>query len=278
VGRDKDTSKMSGKRDPFPVRMKRMFSMLFKFLILIPGVILSLWLGYRLHYFLFLSPFFQLRKVEVLGVSDELNGEILENVRMDHLGLHYYNLLKLRVGPLRDRLQTMPRLRTVRIYKDYPSILRILVQPRKGMILVAGKGLFLADSEGMIMEKVKPEKIKEYCFPVVTGLKEEEIAPGKIIKEEAFFKALDIQAGLLKHRYELYDRLSEFNLNARGDITAVFQGGTEIRFGRKNPLDKLPDLDAFITKYAPGNQDLTTFKYVDLRFNKQIVYALRDTR
>jgi len=277
MGKEKDTTKASGKRDPFPVRIKRICFTLLKVFILLPGVCLSVWLGYRLHYFLFESPFFHLRRVEILGVSEELSIKILEQINMDNLELHYYNLLKLRLGPLRDRIQTMPTLRTVSVYKDYPSVLRILVQPRRGVILIAGKGLFLADSEGMVMEKLRPEKMKDYCFPVVTGLQEEEIAPGKTIGEEAFFKALDIQAALLRHSYELYDQLSEFNLNARGDITAIFNGGTEIRFGRKNPLDKLPDLDAFMTKYAPLKKNLSAFRYVDLRFHKQIVYALRDT-
>jgi cell division septal protein FtsQ len=273
--KEKKNPPVSESRESFPVRVKWFFFRIFKGILFLLCIVISLWFGYRLHYFLFESPFFRIKSVEVPGVSEELKDEILHYVRLDDLDQNYHNLLKYNVRFLKRQLQSMPKLRSVRIIKDYPSTLRILAQSRRAVSLISGNGLFLADSEGVIMQSVKPDQLKGFIFPVITGLQETGMKPGMLIGNEAFFKALDIQAAFLKHNDDLYEKLSELNLNAQGDITAVFVGGTEIRFGRKDPLKRLPDLDAFMEKFTSPNRSLEGFKYVDLRFNKQIVYALR---
>ncbi|MBN1902071.1 cell division protein FtsQ/DivIB [Candidatus Sumerlaeota bacterium] len=273
--KEKKNSESNRNRDPFGIRVKWFFFRIFKVVLFGLCVVFSIWFGYRLHYFLFESPFFRIKKVEVAGVSEELQEEILHFIHLDDLENNYYNLLKYNVNALNRHLQTMPKLRSVRIIKDYPSTLRILAQPRKAISLISANGLFFADSEGVIMQKVQPCQLKGVVFPVITGLQETNIEPGTKIGEEAFFKALDIQGAFLKHNEILYDKLSEMNLNPQGDITAVFIGGAEIRFGRKDPLKRLPELDAFMKKFISPNMTLEGFRYVDLRFNKQIVYALR---
>lgn len=273
--KEKNNSTVSQTRDSFPVRMKWFFFRIFKGSLFLFCIIVSIWFGYRLHYFLFESPFFRIKKIEAPGISEEFREEILHYARLDDLDQNYHNLLKYNVRFLKKQLQSMPKLRSVRIIKDYPSTLRILVLPRKAVFLITGNGLFLADSEGVVMQKVKPGELKGVILPVISGLQEANIKPGMLIEEEAFFKALDIQAAFKKHNEDLHEKLSELNLNGQGDITAIFVGGTEIRFGRKDPLKRLPDLDAFIKKYTSSHRKLKGFKYVDLRFNKQIVYALR---
>jgi cell division septal protein FtsQ len=273
--KEKKNSQVAVARESFPVRVKWFFFRIFKLALFIVCIVLSLWFGYRLHYFLFESPFFRIKKVEVPGVSEELKDEILHHVQLDDLENNYYNLLRYNVKYLNRRLEDMPKLRSVRIIKDYPSTLRILAQPRKAVSLISANGLFFADSEGVVMQRINPDQLKGFVFPVITGLQDTDIKPGTRIADEAFFKALDIQAAFLKHNEKLYDTLSEMNLNAKGDITAIFMGGTEIRFGRHDPLKRLPDLDAFMKKYASPGKSLEGFKYVDLRFTKQIVYAMR---
>ena len=273
AGKKKKTEKNVS--DPLWFRFRRRLWLAGKILVLLAVVTAAVFLGYRLHYFLIRSPYFRLTTVEIPGVSDELRNEILKYAGLDELDRKNYNLLKLRTGNLTSRISGMPKLHGVWVYKDYPSSLKILVHTRKPSIIVSGDGLYLADSEGMIMEPLTPVKRKDFDFPIITGLPGETVRPGNRIEVETFFKALDIQSAFLRHSGRLYDKLSELNLNARGEITAVFEGGTEIRFGRKEPLKRLPELDAFLEKYATQHNSLENFQYVDLRFRKQIVYALR---
>ncbi len=266
---------VGGRREPFPVRVQLMVFGLFKGLFFLICLFASVWLGWRLHYFLFQSPYFRLKKVEVMGISPALAEEALKYACLDDLKGHNYNLLKLRLGVLKRRLMKLPKLRTVQLHKEYPSTLRILAQPRKAVVIVAGDGLFLADSDGVVMERLSPEKRKSVDFPIITGIPEKDVAPGKVIQTSSFFKALDIQAALIRHCDKLYAKLSEMHLGQHGTITAIFERGTEVRFGRKDALRRLPELHAFIEKYASGGRNLQNFRFVDLRFNKQIVYALR---
>ena len=275
--RAKDPEKSSGQRDPFGVRVRRGFLYAFKTLLLLLCIVISIWFGYRLHFFLFESPYFRLTKVEVPGLSDELAEELLDFARLDDLEHRQYNLLRMSTGKLEKQLKAMPKLRFVEIYKDYPDTLRILSHPRKAVVLLAGNGLYLADSEGMIMERLTPEKRKEVVFPVITGISDDRIRTGEMIRKESFFKALDIQAALNKHCDRLYRLLSELHLHPHGGITAIFVGGTEVRFGRKNPLARLPELDAFMRSgLAVPRYKLEGLRYIDLRFKEQIVYALQE--
>ena len=264
------------RRKPFPVRVRRAIIGFFKGLVLLICLFASIWLGWRLYYFLFQSPYFRLKEIKVKGVSPQLSAEALKYAGLDDVKGHYYNLLRLRVGALRRRLIKFPKLRTVEIHKEYPSTLRILAQPRKAVCIVLGDGLFLADSDGVIIERLESDKREDVNFPIITGIPQEEVKPGNVIKSSTFFGALDIQAALIQHCDRLYAKLSEMHLGAQGEITAIFEGGTEVRFGRKDALRRLPELHAFVEKYAAGGRNLKSFRYVDLRFKKQIVYALKD--
>jgi len=278
VSRSKEIEKDAAPRDPFPVRVKRFFVNLCKTLFFLVCVFISLWFGYRLHFFLFESPYFQVNEVKIPDVSTELKEEILESTGLDEVDQVPLNLVKLRVGTLKRKIREMPKIRTAQVFKKYPSTLRILVQPRKCAVIVSGESLFLADAEGVIMEHLEHPGRKSLKLPVVTGLPRESIAPGALIRDPAFFKALDVKAALEKHNEKLYEKLSELNINPRGNITAVFEGGTEIRFGRKDPLYRLPELEAFMKKYAPSMKGLDRFEYLDLRFQRQIVYSMRQNR
>ena len=274
----KDKKEEAASQDAFPIRFKRYCMTALK----AGGVILLVavvgFLGYRFHYFICESSYFRLKKVEVLGVDQELKDEIVHYIFLHNLDEKKYNLIRLKLDPLRNKLQKMPKLRKVELYKDYPSTLKIVAQPRKGVILISGDGIYLSDADGVIMERLDVKEAAQKQFPVITGLPEHSVRIGSRIKESAYFKALDIRSALFRHTGLLYDRLSEMNIGPHGEINIVFEGGAEVRLGRKRPLFRLPELDAFLEEYAPSRRGLNKFQYVDLRFDKQIVYTLRNER
>lgn len=259
----------------FRVRALRILRVFVKITLLLVVSILAILLGYRLHYFLFVSPYFRVTRVEMLGVSPEVKTEALKFAELDKLEKRSYNLFRLNTSRIRRTLMNMPKIRVVEVYKEYPNTLRILAQPRKPIILILGYGLYIADSEGVIIDNLAPEKRKEFKFPVMTGIPSEEVRVGGVIKSPVFFKAIDLQSAMAKQCEGLYEQLSELNLNDRGEITAIFNGGTEIRFGRHEVLERLPELEAFLNQHSPSLKEFKKFQYVDLRFQKQIVYALR---
>ena len=262
--------------ESFRVRVHRVARISLKIAALVTGAAIAILLGYRLNYYLFESPSFRVTKVEVIGLNPELKAALLQCAKLDCLDRQYHNLFRLRPDCLSRQMESMPQIRHVRIFKEYPNTLRIAAQPRKPVVIVSAGDLFLSDSEGMVMERLRAIKRPEYRFPIITGLPEENIKVGTPIKSEVFFKALDLQSTLAKQCEPLFDQMSEMNINPRGEIVAVFKGGTEIRFGRKDVLERLPELDAFLVQYASSSRDLSKFKYVDMRFQKQIVYALRE--
>ncbi|HPB32488.1 MAG TPA: cell division protein FtsQ/DivIB [Candidatus Sumerlaeota bacterium] len=263
-------------RDEIYVRLRRIFSWTLRILTILFALSLAMFLGWRLHFFLLRSSYFRLTSVETPGLDEDLRNDLLAFTELNDLKKKEYNLLKYRTSWFHDKIARMPLVRAVQVHKVYPGTLKVMAYPRKPAILVAGNGLYLADSEGMIMGPLRPSKQAEYNFPIITGLPETEVRVGHVIEQEAFFKALDIQSAMKRHSGRLYDSLSELNINGRSEITAVFEKGTEVRFGRRDPLNRLPELDAFLARYSPGRDGLARYKYLDMRFQKQIVYLTRE--
>ncbi len=273
-------NKISFWRKIFPeslrVRVHRMARISLKIAALSAGAAIAIFLGYRLNFYLFESPSFRVAKVEVFGLNPEQKRALLQSAKLDCLDKQNYNLFRLRADCLRKQIESMPQIRQARIFKEYPNTLRIAAQPRKPVIIISAGRLFLADSEGMVIERLSADKRTEYLLPVLTGLPENNIKSGAVIKSDVFFKALDLQSTIAKQCERLYEQMSELNINPRDEIIAIFKGGTEIRFGRKDVLERLPELEAFLSQYASSSKELSKFKYVDMRFQKQIVYALRE--
>jgi hypothetical protein len=59
-------------------------------------------------------------------------------------------------------------------------------------------------------------------------------------------------------------------------ISAHLKGGTEVRFGDGNPIDKLPALETFIALKREQGGDPFSALYIDLRFENQIVFMERE--
>jgi cell division septal protein FtsQ len=218
------------------------------------------------HYFIFRSGYFNLAEVKVEGVSPELEKQVrlLAGVRPED----QVNLLSLRTRDVASRIAAYPRIRNVRVTKQYPRTLNIFAQERKPVAIVNAEKMYLIDDEGVVLEHISLKQAKAYGLPFITGVSQYRMKIGRPIGERGVLNCLDFIGALKQANSQLYHALAEVNVNEREELTAYFERGTEVRLGKGSVIEKLPELEAFIQKMG----SLAKVQYADFRFNRQIVY------
>ncbi|AXA35903.1 MAG: hypothetical protein D6691_08680 [Candidatus Hydrogenedentota bacterium] len=251
------------------------------FLFYLIGTSLAVWAIAQASYQWVLDqPYFRLRTLKIVGVSKPLEDE-LRSLTSELLGPNP-NLLAINLTKLQRDLAAYPKIRQPRVSISYPDTLLVSAAERVPVAIVSADGFYLVDREGYVVDRVRPAALREYDLPYITGIAGSEVEVGKQIPNVVLRRALELVETLRDRNPELYSWLSEVNLAkdpvAQFDnITARLRGGMEVRFGDKNPVEKLPALDFFVQQQKQQGNDPFSLAYVDLRFRNQIVYMDRAT-
>lgn len=226
------------------------------------------------------APYFKLSRLQVEGVAEPIAEELRTIV--ESAASRSRNMLNFDTGELQRLIAAHPRIRNFQFQKMYPDTLLIKASEREPAAIVSADGFYLVDREGFVIEQLKAASLRDYDFPYVTGIPNDQIQPGEMIYNSRVLWALDLIRLVRERNPGLYGKFSEVNLNTDSvshleNITVRLKGGTQVRFGDKNPIDKLPTLDYFIQKQVEQNVDPFMLAYIDLRFQDQIVYMDRPT-
>ncbi len=232
--------------------------------------------------FLMETPYFQIRQIKIEGVSPPLEEEIKGLV--DNMTLGRLNILGLDIVELEDQIARHPRIRDLRLDKIYPDQLLVrAVERQEVAVLATEKGMFLADDECHVMEKLEAEELAKNALPYISGLRSEEVHAGEPVKNASLDKALTLLQVLKERNTDLYNRISEIEI-LRDDVspleslTAHMKGGLDVRFGDSNPVEKLPALETVLRKF--NNENIKPFDdlvFIDLRFANRSYSMDRNT-
>jgi len=224
--------------------------------------------GFVLYRF-FISPYFELKKLVIAGVSDDVAGEIRALTRLEpHKGI---NLLFLREERILETVLKHPRIESAVVTKCYPNALMILARERKPVAIVAAGTLYLIDHDGYVLDTVVRPDRDEQRFPFITGVEREQIVLGQPIPTKAAYRALDLFDCLSEADSAVAKLVSEVRIGRDEGLTLVLSGGIEVLLGTSDFADRLPALELFYQKY----RDFNSLEYVDLRFQNQIIYRPR---
>lgn len=102
------------------------------------------------------SSLFRLRQVEVTGCQPPVAADIERLVRQHATG----SLLTVSLPTLRQNLESLPRVRQVRVVRILPDTLRVVVEERKPFVLAQmaeRSGLVWLDEEGVVIAAYEPD-------------------------------------------------------------------------------------------------------------------------
>jgi cell division septal protein FtsQ len=227
--------------------------------------------GALLYKFMYHSQYFKVRDVILAGADADLavKNQIERCIRQQILkdGI----LLKVDEMAVKDLLEGkddkgvikgIPKVKRAIVAKQYPNRLLVGVTLRQAVAFVLNDPILAIDEEGYAMESIDVRHRRVMEFPFITGLDKMSLAAGHQIQSEALTKALLLLSCLENKAPVLFAKISEVHCDEQEGLTLLMKGGTEIRFGNGNPIEKMPAFDTFVQKYGAPDQ----FAYIDLRW------------
>jgi hypothetical protein len=216
-----------GERDLPLQKNRRRRALRLKHVLFLLGLQAGFFLAVRGAY-LFLITWDQLaiRKVEVVCAKDNLRQTLKNHFAAPRLG----NILLCDLQSLRGDIRRLAWVKDVSIQKVFPSELRVTVVERTPFAVLERDGLFLADKEGRILEKVY--SLEEYRLPVISD--ESGFASNFLGKWEAACRSLEALP-----RAE-WDRLAGVRCGDYGSLELLFKDDpVRIVVDRGSPAESL---------------------------------------
>jgi cell division septal protein FtsQ len=228
-------------------------------------------MGYGFYRFAFRSNYFELKKLVITGVSDDVAAELRALTELEPN--HGVNLLLIRSKRVREILLHHPRIASARVAKHYPNALVIHAAERVPVAIVAGGALYVIDREGCVLDRIAELDRSQSQFPYITGVDPEDLVFGQPIPNPAVVRALDLHDCLRIACPRVLARLSEIRIGKDQGLTMILVGGVEVRLGAADFAKALARLDLLVRQ----RPNLDSVEYIDLRFDEQIVYKDRRT-
>jgi len=248
-------------RDRFADRLIRLTIRLLVLLSISAMLRLVGWLAYQLHGFTYRSDYFSVREIIVSGCESRMEHRFKRDIRamLDEDD----NLLRLDTERVRLKLESHPKVRSVNVEKVYPSLLIVEVQTREIVAMVLNDPLLGIDRQGVITAAFSVRHPMAVRYPFLSGLDCGGKQPGDSLNSESLTKMLGLLLSIKNGSPHLYSQVSELHSDEDSNLTLLVEGGTAVRLGSEDPIEKMPVLDVFIRKMG----SLDKFAYVDLRFN-----------
>jgi cell division septal protein FtsQ len=245
-------------------RIVRFFARCLIALLVLVCLALLGWVGWLFNGFLFSSDFFALKEIAIDGADSRIEYRIRNALRRE--GLHTGNLLRLDARKIQEVAESISKVKSAQVRKRYPGRLSISIVQRYPVALVLSDPILAVDSEGVVIEEVLTRHAQASEYPYVTGLQVGRPRLGERIGSESLTKGLTLISYLRDRAPALFTKVSEVHFDEDKSLTLVLKGGTEVRFGRDNPLSSMVRFDTFVQKMGPLEQ----YRYVDLRFGKAV--------
>ena len=135
--------------------------------------------------------------------------------------------------------------------------------------MISANDLIILDSEGICL----PVEYCEISLPILSNFKnnQELYEKGKKTKSSNVLKSIDVIKYSKDNFDLLYTNISEFVFNEDSEYEIILKNGrTKILLGDDNIFTKIDNLNAFVT-VLPAEKTLESYRYIDLRYKRQIV-------
>jgi cell division septal protein FtsQ len=140
------------------------------------------------------------------------------------------------------------------------------VEEREPVALVFADRFYEVDEEGMVMP---PDEITSWLdLPVISGLPEKILRPGRICADPRLSEALEVIRLCRRLGDSLDDRISEVRVGERGIEVVSLREGKVVLLGRGNYEEKLERIASLWQEIHRVDAQADV---IDLRFEDQVV-------
>jgi cell division septal protein FtsQ len=179
-------------------------------------------------------------------------------------------LLAVKAALVEEKLRQSHYIKAVSVVRSLPSKLRITVLEREPIAFIYGRGLNLIDEEGYLMPV--PAKRIRWNLPHIIGIKESLGNLGEKTTSAQALKGVEIVTHMRMTPSALNEMVSDIDFSNRDYLRLrLIRGGAEVRIDEQDYALHLFILRQYLEKYLQWD-DLNNIKYVDVRFNNQLIY------
>jgi len=256
-----------------PHRVKRRKSILksrFFWLTILILVFLGLF-----FYFLFFSPFFQVKNIFISGAekisSSEIKNFVQNKLEKKILFLRTKSIFLININEIeKEVLKNFPPVAEIKIGRKFPDVLNINLVERSPLAnFCQAEKCFLLDKEGIIFEESEP---KADLIKIVDGQKEKIPKLGEpMIENDYLEKILKIQKYIQE---ELKIEIEEFTVFERR-LNLKTKEGWEIYFDPREDINwQLTKLNLVLKEKIPSEKR-KDLEYIELRFGDLATFRYR---
>lgn len=205
---------------------------------------------------------FRVRHIVVEGV-EHYNAESVRSLAKEALGKRIFDV---DLDPIQEKIEALPFVQQARVARLFPSTLEVAIVERQPLALLSKKELRPVDDSGLVLPRL--EMSGRFDFPILSGVPVRMAGANTMVTETgmpviAFISALHAQLPLLYHQ------VSEFNVNARGQLTLyLLQNGAPVYLGAEGWLEKCDRLQTVLRQMSLRAEKTAA---IDLRFDHQVV-------
>jgi cell division septal protein FtsQ len=184
--------------------------------------------------------------------------------------LDYDILYSTDIVELRKVLESNPFVKAARVSRHFPNKVNIQIVERKPLGIINIDNQLMIDDEAVVLPGKKYSE--DYLIPVLSGFNSAiELYPeGEKTYSIKVKEAVDILKKLSIHFADLYENISELTLNKDDEYVLILADRpTRVVLGKDNISLKFDILKSF--DKALGQRQLTDFRLIDMRYNKQLV-------
>ena len=212
---NKQSVKKQKKRDLFAVFrfIPSVGSGLLKVLFVVAGVaVISLSFVF-LYYYLVSSPYMKLKQVDMEGVDRKTRHELIQACGLSP----DLSLLELNLNELRQKMETHPWIRSVKLIRRFPHTLIVQAEKESPSALVLMEKVCYMNRWGEIIKEAN--EWEDMDFPVITGVsgKDPKALKEQLERAALILKTLEPENGLWS-----LNELSEIHVNRDGRMSIYF--------------------------------------------------------
>lgn len=235
-------------------------------------------------WFLFYSPYFKIKKVEIFGLERIEKSKIKAIVDSQISGQRFLifqqsNIFIFDKKSLSENINAKYFLNSLTIKKDLPSTLIIQIKEKTSKLIWAtnNKNYYL-DLSGTVISEVSsvstvgteelPMEVKSTGLPTIYDESNREAAIGeKVLSEEQVLAVVELS---LKISQFADVEIDSYKLTNEKELRAVAKEGWYILFTDSNIENQLKKLDLILKEKIKDQRK--NLEYIDLRFEDRVYY------
>lgn len=171
---------------------------------------------------------------------------------------------------IEQRVLRHPYVKSAAVHRDLPDRIRITIEERKPVAVLAQGTLYYLDAEGYVLPSTRAEAV--FDLPVLSvALPQKDCVPGRQSTNPIVREALALLSVARAVDDEVYRNISEINLDgASGFVFYTAEFGIPVLLGRERIGVKLVTFGEFWKKIV-ARRGANALESIDLRFEDQVV-------